>query len=635
MAQVTAASGYDVDYYLDQVGVDYYLTAGGEPPGIWAGKGAETLGLRGQVGHDEASKEMMRALFHYGIGPDGTPLGSRQKPAKYQARAAYAQVEEAIAKRINALGRFATPEEKRDIRLQERSRMRARTPYYDLTFSAEKSVSLAHAGRRASAKRARDEGRTRDAEQHEAAAERIEAAVMRGADEMLRVAEQRGAIVRTGHHSATSGEFRDAVGFTAVKFMQHTSRANDPQLHVQTTVLNKAQRADGADDKWRSLDGRPLWKERLGMAAHAGLREAQELARLGLPLVKRSDGNGFEIGGVDQSTIGTYSGRAAKIEAELADLLIEYKQIYGHAPDRRALFRLRKQVTLSTRAPKPKTKHGEAETPQDRAAAADAALVAWMRKAQDASVQALDALYEAIETYALEHPEALPEQLPSEEERNRVIRKAIAEVQRQNATWTRAQLEFELYHQVPVLPAGADWCEYLDAMADDALSGRVPGTDAIRLAPVPDLVDVSALDHRKDGASVYRPPGEQRFACASHVDTEEWILDKASHAAVAQLVTEAQADAALERTDLDYEQRKVVKGMLTSGRFINCLVAPAGTGKTHVMAAFAKAWAEITGGRVIGLTLSENAARVMAGEGLEEAWNIARFFANHVRGRAP
>jgi hypothetical protein len=70
---------------------------------------------------------MMRALFHYGIAPDGTLLGSRQKAAKYQAQAAYALVEEAIARRIAALGRFATPEEKRDIRQQERLRMRART----------------------------------------------------------------------------------------------------------------------------------------------------------------------------------------------------------------------------------------------------------------------------------------------------------------------------------------------------------------------------------------------------------------------------------------------------------------------------------------------------------------------------
>jgi conjugative relaxase-like TrwC/TraI family protein len=630
VAEVTVATGYDVDYYLDQVGVDYYLTAAGEPPGIWAGKGAEALGLSGPVGHDKASAEVMRNLFHYGIAPDGTLLGSRQKAAKYQARAAYAMVEEAIARRIAALGRFATPEEKRDIRLQERSRMRARTPYYDMTFSAEKSVTLAGAGRKAAAKRARDEGRGQGAEQHEAMAERIEAAVMAGADEMLRVAEQRGAIVRTGHHSATSGEYRDAAGFTAVKFPQHTSRAGDPQLHVQAVILNKAQRADGADDKYRALDGRQLWRERLGIAAHAGAREAQELARLRLPLVKREDGNGFEIGGIDQATLRTYSGRAAQIEAELADLLIEYKEIYGRAPDRATLYKLRKQVTLSTRAAKRKPKQDGADTPDDRAARAEAELVAWMRKAQDAQVQALEDLHEAIEAYALEHPEALPEQLPGEEERNRSIRKAIAEVQRQNSTWTRAQLEWEIYRQMPVLPASADWCAYLDAMAGDALAGRVPGTDVMRIAPIPDMVDVSSLDHRKDGASVYRPPGEERFACASHVDTEGWILSKAIEAAVPQLVTEAQADAALAGTDLGYEQRRVVKGMLTSGRFINCLVAPAGTGKTHVLAAFAKAWAQITGGRVIGLTLSENAARVMAAEGLEEAWNITRFFANRV-----
>ena len=52
---MTVATGFDVDYYLDQVGADYYLTAAGEPPGIWAGQGAETLGLRGQVGGDKAS----------------------------------------------------------------------------------------------------------------------------------------------------------------------------------------------------------------------------------------------------------------------------------------------------------------------------------------------------------------------------------------------------------------------------------------------------------------------------------------------------------------------------------------------------------------------------------------------------
>jgi conjugative relaxase-like TrwC/TraI family protein len=451
VAQVTVATGFDVDYYLDQVGVDYYLTAAGEPPGIWAGKGAAALGLRGQVGGDKASAEVMRALFHYGIGPDGVPLASRQRAPKYQARAAYAQVEEAIARRIAALGRFATPEEKREIRLQERAKMRTSTPYYDMTFSAEKSVSLMYAGLLAAAKQAREAGDERAAERFRADAERVEAAVMAGADKMLQVAERRGAIVRTGHHSAHSGEFRDAAGFVAVKFLQHTSREDDPQLHVQATVLNKAQRDDGADGRWRALDGRPLFRDRLGYAAHAGAAEAQALARLGLPLVKREDGNGFEVGGVGQDTIAAYSSRAAQIGEQLAELLLEYRQLYGRAPDRASLYKLRKRVTLETRKAKARPKRDGADTGQDRARAAGESLAGWIRKATDASVQELASLREAAEAYALEHPEAVPEQLPGEPERNRIIRAAIAEAQRQHPSWTRAHLEWELYRQIPVV----------------------------------------------------------------------------------------------------------------------------------------------------------------------------------------
>ena len=55
------------------------------------------------------------------------------------------------------------------------------------------------------------------------------------------------------------------------------------------------------------------------------------------------------------------------------------------------------------------------------------------------------------------------------------------------------------------------------------------------------------------------------------------------------------------------------------------LIAPAGAGKSHTMAAFARLWTSFTGRRVIGLTTSTNAARVLAHEGLAESYNIAAF----------
>ena len=44
-------------YYIGLAREDYYID-GGEPPGIWHGKGAEALGLSGQVDGGEADQAL-------------------------------------------------------------------------------------------------------------------------------------------------------------------------------------------------------------------------------------------------------------------------------------------------------------------------------------------------------------------------------------------------------------------------------------------------------------------------------------------------------------------------------------------------------------------------------------------------
>lgn len=649
MAQVTVATGQDVDYYLDQAGANYYLLAE-EPPGIWTGRAAPGLGLTG-----EADPDVMRALYHHGVGPDGVPLGKAQKSPQYEAKRSWQQIEDAIQARIDDLGPiFATPEKIREIRLQERAKSRTSTPYYDMTFSAEKSVSLAWAAARAAALRALEEQPEQDAEQtgaagresaeqHEAepgalraAAERyealarsIEATAMTAADAMIGYIEEHGAIVRTGHHSANSGEWRDAAGLIGVKFLQHTSRSNDPQLHVQVPLLNKAQRADEADEKWRSLDGRQLWALRLGAAAHAGVAEAQALARLDLPLVKRADGNGFEIGGVTQATMDAFSRRTKDIEKKLAERVAEYEEMYGRPPSRAALYKLRKRTTLETRAPKQKPARGGQAPSEEEAEAAEKRLEEWARQAEAAHAQELETLWDDIAAYAAEHPEANPSSLPSETERAEIGRAALAEVQKQNAAWSRSQLEWEVYRQLPVLPSGTNWGQYLDDVTDDILANRIEDANVLQIGHVPDVVDVAPLGLRRDGTSIFRKPNENRYTTAEHLDREEWILRESKRPAP-QLVTEEAAEEALAGTDLDYDQRIAARGLLTSTQLVTSLVAPAGSGKTHVMGPVSRAWMAETGGRVIGLTLSQNASHEMYKAGVAEAWNIARFFTRGV-----
>ena len=127
-----------------------------------------------------------------------------------------------------------------------------------------------------------------------------------------------------------------------------------------------------------------------------------------------------------------------------------------------------------------------------------------------------------------------------------------------------------------------------------------------------------------DGGSIYRPPNQERYCTLAHLDTEEQILAAAKRT-MPQLVSGEQARAAAERIELSTEQRDAVVMMLTAATATTVLVAPAGAGKSHTMAAFARLWTTFTGRRVIGLTMSTNAARVLAHEGLAESYNIAQF----------
>jgi conjugative relaxase-like TrwC/TraI family protein len=92
MLSVSAMSGGQGAYYTGLAREDYYLE-GGEPPGLWEGKGAALLGLSGQV-----DKETFAGLFS-GVDARGVPL-------------------------------------------VQNAGMDGRQPGWDLTFSAPKSVSV-------------------------------------------------------------------------------------------------------------------------------------------------------------------------------------------------------------------------------------------------------------------------------------------------------------------------------------------------------------------------------------------------------------------------------------------------------------------------------------------------------------
>ena len=614
---VTLHAGHDVAYFTSGqdrsgcAGAMSYYTAAGEPPGEWAGKAAAALGLSGQV--DPA---VIGRLYQHNIGPGGELLVKR-----HQSKAAGECERRAVAAYL-ATHPCASATELAEVRAAERGKDPHQVPYFDLTVSAVKSISVLHASYRVSAYQAREHGDDERAASLDAKADEIEDALMDSAGEAVAWLEEHATYTRTGHHSARTGEWRDGNGLVASLFLHHLSRNGDPQLHVHVAIWNRTQRADGADDKWRTLGSRTLHHQRLAVAPVTDLILEGRLSALGYAMVPREDGHGAEVGGVSQDVMDLFSSRAVAVTGELERLARDYGGQHGRPPSRRTLWLLHQQAGQNTRRTKAEARRTIAGQTGSTEPSAAQRLAAWQAQTTRREVQALSAVHQQVARFAAQHAARSPAVLDGAAKRT-AARIAVAEVQRHHATWSMAQLRFEVHRALPMLPPGADGEAVVTEVATLAVSGRA-GTGVVQVT-APDITDVTSLGVRaSDGGSIYRPPNEQRYCTLAHLDTEEQILTAAKRT-VPQLVSREQAHAAAGRADLSAEQRDAVVTMLTATTATTALIAPAGAGKSHTMAGFGRLWTSFTGRRVIGLTTSTNAARVLAHEGLAESYNVAEF----------
>jgi hypothetical protein len=614
---VTLRAGHDVAYFTRGqgqggcAGAMSYYTVAGEPSGQWAGKGAATLGLGGHV---EAG--VIGPLYQHNIGPGGEQLVKRRQSKATQDR------EEAAVAAYLAAHPYASATELAEVRAAERGNDPRQVPYFDLTVSAVKSVSVLHASYRVAARQARERGDQEQAAALDARADEIEAALIESAREAVAWLERHATYTRTGHHSARTGEWRDGNGLVASVFLHHLSRDGDPQLHVHLAIWNRVQRADRADVKWRTLDSRTLHNQRLAVAPVADRVLETRLSALGYVMVSRADGNGAEVGGVSQEVMDLFSSRAVAVTDELGRLARDYEAVHGRPPSRRTLWLLHQQAGQNTRRTKAQARRTIAGQTGAEEPTAAQRLAVWEAQTARREVHALSAVHEQVARFAAERTGRARAVLDDAAKRT-AARIAVAAVQAQHAVWSMAQLRFEVHRALPVLPPGADAEAVVTEVAKLAVSGRA-GAGVVQVT-VPDPADVTSLGVRaSDGGSIYRPPNEERYCTLAHLDTEEQILT-AGKRTVPQLVGGEPARAAAERTGLTAEQRDAVVMILTATTATTVLIAPAGAGKSHTMAEFARLWTIFTGRRVIGLTTSTNAARVLAHEGLAESYNIAEF----------
>ena len=152
-------------------------------------------------------------------------------------------------------------------------------------------------------------------------------------------------------------------------------------------------------------------------------------------------------------------------------------------------------------------------------------------------------------------------------------------------------------------------------MACTALFARLPL--AIELAEVPPSL------RRADGRSIYQRHGGTRYATRAQLAMEQRMLTQARASTAPRLAREQAAHALgadlaqlenaltgtaprtreqLTQTGLREDQAAAALAALADGRLVSVINAPAGSGKTRVLAEAARIWAEAGLGPVIGIT---------------------------------
>ncbi|MFI9824590.1 MobF family relaxase [Streptomyces sp. NPDC052013] len=646
----TVSPGSDPGYLINQVGKGgehYYLKSieqAGEPAGIWLGEGASDLGLTGEVDHELMSdmySKFTHPELHAQVRSSLSAITAEPGTDEYKAEVAaiydaarvgrkpydYTKsTEEKVAKALEELGPDATPEQRREAELKVRQNAPTSRSYYDVTFSVPKSYSLLHAGFQIEAQRLRAAGDEEGAAAAQAKADTVWECVMEGVQAGLEFLQEEAGYARDGRHGAhdaegaPTGRQVDAHRWTIASFRQHTSRDNDPQLHVHNAIWNRVQ-VDTVDpvtgevrSKWLSIDGQEIYRHTKA-AGHIAEKAWDEALyrKLGIRTAMRPDGMAREVVGISQEKRDKYSSRRETITKGTAELAKAYEAREGRPPGAHELARMAQWVNLAER--KGKT----AAVPREQLLEQwEADMVSDTRESMADIPAQVERATAELEQRAADLESGL------EFEPQKVIRTAVENAQDQKSAWRRGDLIVEITKQLPDCLGGLERDQVralVNELADAALQ---PGTDTevVRLT-ARNLVPLPQELTREDGLSIYARHGARRYATKAHLEREGRVIEQATELGAPAVSREA-IDAAVVEAGLNEGQEKAFRSILASGRRMEVVAAPAGTGKSRLAGAIHDVWTEEVG-PVIGLTVSQRAARVLSEEGVTNAQNVAKF----------
>ncbi|WP_460886989.1 MobF family relaxase [Promicromonospora xylanilytica] len=433
--------------------------------------------------------------------------------------------------------------------------------------------------------------------------------------EVVEFFEREIAATRIGHGGTAQV---DVVGVAAVAYDHWDSRAHDPQLHTHLVISNKVRTL--IDGQWRALDSRAMYKAQVALSEHYNAVLMDRLTgTFGIGWDQRDRGErrakAWEITGVPENLISEFSSRSRDIDVRSDQLIAQYEARHGRRPSPETINKLRSQATLETRPEKQIRSLSDLTTEwHHRAATQVGEAAAW---AHDVITSGLGHAFRADDV--------------STDLVNKLGARVVDLVSQKRATWTFWNLWAEATRQtMGVRLASHEEREQLVSRVVEAAQARSLPLTPPELAPTPKML------LRADGSSALRPRHHVAYSNTRIMAAETRLLTRAQDTTGPVAGRRGLRVAVRNRYRGDHltvEQSSALVSIATSGRVVDVLVGPAGTGKTTAMSALLTAWHHHRGAEsVIGLAPSAAAAKVLADDLGIPCETTARWLTSHHHG---
>ena len=437
----------------------------------------------------------------------------------------------------------------------------------------------------------------------------IEAAHEHAIQDVVRHLESNVVMTRRGHNGIRQIDTKS--GIIGTKFRHYDSRAGDPNLHDHVVIAN---RVEGADDKWSSIDGRTLYQYGVECSELYNSKVQEYVTNLtGLQFESRMQ-NGkpiHEIVGISDETIRAFSSRRGDISAELDRVKAKFVADNGYEPSEKQLIKLAQQATLATRPAK-----SEARSLEDLH-------TEWVAAAHALSEHGVHVpvdhqLAESLKTASAQYEQNTLQAVRQEAYSTSIeahTDAVLSRLEEARSTWRRTHINAETTRYVRELGLNETQDKGLissirQSIVEDSLPLHIKDT---RLTPREYL--------RKDGTSQYQRIDSELFTSERVLAAENKILDAASRAVIPASTVDVFELAAQKRRaelaehghSLPAGQEAMAREFATSDRFLVVGIGAAGAGKTSSTRLAVDA-IEASGNRVIGMAPTAATAAVMRSE---------------------